>query len=69
MQRGGNSRFYNFEKGYDINEIPIVVKYRTKAMDYYRKLLKSEVECETPPLVIRKNEAKLVLLDQDNQKD
>lgn len=47
--RGGNGRLIRFFNDYKLNELPIQVKYKTKAAEYYRKLILSEVNADSPP--------------------
>lgn len=54
IQRGGNSRFIRMQKEYKIEEMPIEEKYTTRIAEYYRLLIKSEVEAEAPPQMISK---------------
>lgn len=49
IQRGGNGRFIRFSDDFKLNELPIHVKYKTKAAEYYRKLILSEVLADDPP--------------------
>ena len=49
IQRGGNDRFYKLMKKYNLQSLPIEKKYVTYVSEYYRRLLKSEVECDEPP--------------------
>ena len=39
MERGGNSRYIRFTQKYDLNSLPINEKLKTKAMEYYRRLV------------------------------
>ena len=43
IQLGGNSNFFKFLYQYNLNELSIEKKYKTKAVDFYRQNLKSEV--------------------------
>ena len=49
IQIGGNSKFFKFLYQYNLNELPIEKKYKTKAVEYYRQNLKSEVMGFDPP--------------------
>ena len=39
LERGGNSRYIRFCNQYDLNQMPIEEKLKTKIMDYYRLLV------------------------------
>jgi len=41
LERGGNSRFIRFSKKYELNDMPIEQKFKTKAMEYYRQLVRN----------------------------
>ena len=68
LERGGNSRFINFSKKYNLDYIPIEQKYRTRIMEYYRLLvsnliynnlqIKSEVLADLPPEIVPEQFAK-----------
>ena len=49
IQLGGNSKFFKFLYQYNLNELPIEKKYKTKAIEFYRQKLKSEVMGFDPP--------------------
>ena len=68
MQRGGNNRFYQFCKEYQISNLDPRLKYRTKAAEYYRKLLKSEICCDLPPEKISILEGKDILYNNEIEK-
>ena len=68
FQRGGNTRFLNFCKKYNINNMDPRAKYRTKACEYFRKLLKSEIEGEFPPKSISFEEAQQLLYNDEIEK-
>lgn len=57
IHRGGNGRFIRFSNDYKLSQLPIEEKYRTKAGEYYRKLILSEVIADMPPDVILQNTA------------
>ena len=40
LERGGNSRFLRFSKKYEFNEMPIEQKFTTRALEYYRQLVR-----------------------------
>ena len=58
LERGGNSRFIRLSKKYDLDTIPIEIKFTTKIVEYYRLLIKSEVLADEPPLQIPFESAK-----------
>jgi ADP-ribosylation factor GTPase-activating protein 1 len=39
LERGGNSRYIRFCNQYDLNQMPIEEKLKTKILDYYRLLV------------------------------
>ncbi len=39
LERGGNSRYIRLCNQYDLNQMPIEEKLKTKIMDYYRLLV------------------------------
>jgi ADP-ribosylation factor GTPase-activating protein 1 len=39
LERGGNSRYIRFCNQYELNQMPIEEKLKTKIMDYYRLLV------------------------------
>ena len=41
LERGGNSRFLRFSKKYELNEMPIEQKFKTRALEYYRQLVRN----------------------------
>ncbi len=49
IERGGNNRFLRFSYNYKVHEIPFNKRYYTRAIEYYRLLLRSEVLAEMPP--------------------
>ena len=49
IERGGNNRFLRFSYNYKVNEIPFNKRYYTRAIEYYRLLLRSEVLADEPP--------------------
>ena len=49
LDRGGNSRFIRLSKKYDLDNMPIEQKYNTRLLEYYRRLIKSEVLADIPP--------------------
>lgn len=50
MKLGGNDRFNNFLKEYDVPKtLPIQEKYHTSAAQYYREKLSAEVNGTSPP--------------------
>jgi hypothetical protein len=58
LERGGNSRYIRLCNQYDLNQMPIEEKLKTKILDYYRLLIKTEVLAEEPPKEIEKEYAK-----------
>lgn len=40
MSLGGNKNLINYFQHYDLNEDPLLMKYKTRAAEYYRKKLK-----------------------------
>ena len=65
IQRGGNDRFDKVMKEYRLSNMPISYKYRTKAANYYRQLIYTEVNCEEPPEAVAPGEG--YMLCQDNE--
>ena len=55
-----------FAKSYHINKMDINSKYKTKAAQYYRQIIRSEVMSYDPPDNIALNDAKEVLDDIEN---
>jgi ribosomal protein L37AE/L43A len=50
LDLGGNSNFLLNLGIFNINvKTPIEIKYKTRACEYYRILLKSKIECDEPP--------------------
>ena len=43
LERGGNSRFIRFSKKYDLNDMPIEEKFKTRASEYYRLLVRNYI--------------------------
>ena len=66
IRAGGNSHFLFFAKSYHINKMDINSKYKTKAAQYYRQIIRSEVMSYDPPDNIALNDAKEVLDDIEN---
>ena len=52
LDRGGNSRFIRLSKNYDLDKMPIEEKFKTRILEYYRLLIKSEVLADEPPYEI-----------------
>ena len=52
LERGGNSRFIRLSNKYELDKMPIVQKYNTRILEYYRLLIKSEVLADAPPFEI-----------------
>ena len=65
IQRGGNDRFDKLMKQFGLSNMPINYKYKTKAANYYRELIYTEVNCEEPPEMIALKEGRT--LCQDNE--
>ena len=61
IRTGGNSRFIHFAKAYHISGMDVELKYKTKASEYYREILRSEVMGYDPPDNINLNTANEVL--------
>ena len=57
MLQGGNHRFKRFCLKYELNSLQIEQKYLTRITEYYRLLLKSEVQSSEPPFEIAKDNA------------
>ena len=57
MLQGGNHRFKRFSLKYELHSLPIEQKYLTRITEYYRLLLKSEVQSSEPPFEIAKDNA------------
>ena len=66
IKTGGNSRFIQFVKEYKIDSMEIEKKYKTKACEYYREILRSEVMGYDPPDNINPNSANEILNDIEN---
>ena len=76
LERGGNSRYIRLSKKYELDDIPIEEKFKTKILEYYRLLvsnykiiiiflqIKSEVLAEEPPFEIPLDQAKLPVFSQ-----
>lgn len=61
IKAGGNSRFTQFVKAYHINQLTVLLKYRTRASKYYREIIRSEVMGYDPPDNINLNTASEIL--------
>lgn len=61
IRTGGNSRFIHFAKAYHISSMDILLKYKTRASEYYREIIRSEVMGYDPPDNINLNTASEVL--------
>ena len=61
IRTGGNSRFTHFAKAYHISGMDVELKYKTRASEYYREILRSEVMGYDPPDNINLNTANEVL--------
>lgn len=61
IKAGGNSRFTQFVKAYHINQLTVLLKYRTRAIKYYREIIRSEVMGYEPPDNINLNTASEIL--------
>lgn len=61
IRTGGNSRFTHFAKAYHISSMDILLKYKTRASEYYREIIRSEVMGYDPPDNINLNTASEVL--------
>ena len=70
LERGGNSRFIRLSRKFQLDDMPIEQKYKTRIVEYYRLLvsktniidiylqLKSEVLAEEPPYEVPYENAK-----------
>lgn len=63
IQRGGNDRLYKFLKQFNLQESPVMIKYKTMAAEWYRRLLHSEVNCDEPPQVLNYEEYSKMVVD------
>lgn len=61
IRTGGNSRFTHFAKAYHISGMEVELKYKTRASEYYREILRSEVMGYDPPDNINLNTANEIL--------
>ena len=61
IKNGGNSRFKQFCKDYHIDNIDQLIKYKSKGLEYYREILKSEVMGYDPPNNIEIQSASQIL--------
>ena len=66
ISSGGNSRFKQFYKNYYIDNLDIFLKYKTKACEYYREIIRSEVMGFDPPNNIDVSSASQILTDIPN---
>jgi len=66
IKNGGNSRFLKFCKDYKIENIKSLDRYKTKGVEYYRLILKSEVMGFDPPDNINVSSAGEILENIEN---
>ena len=66
ISSGGNSRFKQFCKNYHVENMDILLKYKTRACEYYREIIRSEVMGFDPPNNIEVISASQVLDDIPN---
>ena len=66
LKNGGNSRYLKFCKDYKIENIQSIDRYKTKGVEYYRLILKSEVMGFDPPDNINVNSAGEILENIEN---
>ena len=66
ISSGGNSRFKQFCKDYHIDNMDILNKYKTRASEYYREIIRSEVMGFEPPNNIDVVSASQILNDIPN---
>jgi len=66
IKNGGNSRYLKFCKDYKIENIQSLDRYKTKGVEYYRLILKSEVMGFDPPDNINVNSAGEILENIEN---
>lgn len=66
ISSGGNSRFKQFCKNYYIDNLDISLKYKTKACEYYREIIRSEVMGFDPPNNIEVSSASQILTEIPN---
>ena len=66
ISSGGNSRFKQFCKNYYIDNLDISLKYKTKACEYYREIIRSEVMGFDPPNNIEVSSASQILIEIPN---
>ena len=66
IKNGGNSRYLKFCKDYKIENIQSIDRYKTKGVEYYRLILKSEVMGFDPPDNINVNSAGEILENIEN---
>ena len=65
IKRGGNDRFDKVMIEYGLSNMPINYKYRTKAANYYRQLIYTEVNCEEPPEMVALKEGRTLCQDDE----
>ena len=66
ISSGGNSRFKQFCKNYFIDNLDISLKYKTRACEYYREIIRSEVMGFEPPNNIDVSSASQILTEFPN---
>ena len=66
LKNGGNSRYLKFCKDYKIENIKSIDRYKTRGVEYYRLILKSEVMGFDPPDNINVNSAGEILENIEN---
>ncbi|VTZ71277.1 ADP-ribosylation factor GTPase-activating protein, putative [Plasmodium chabaudi chabaudi] len=61
MDKGGNKKFQTYLENYGINDFIPERKYRTKAADHYRQIIRSLVNNSNPPSPLPLDEGKSVI--------
>lgn len=62
MELGGNARLNKFFREHGVaDDLPIAQKYNTRAADWYRRNLKSEIEGQEPPPPLEKGTGHLLV--------
>ncbi len=65
IQRGGNDRLYKYLEQFNLHTSPILIKYKSFACEWYRRLLYSEVNCEEPPPKMKYENYSNMCMDSD----
>uniref|UniRef100_A0A8C9HRH6 Arf-GAP domain-containing protein n=1 Tax=Piliocolobus tephrosceles TaxID=591936 RepID=A0A8C9HRH6_9PRIM len=61
MDKGGNKKFQTYLENYGINDFIPEKKYRTKAAEHYRQIIRSIVQNTDPPAPLSLNEGKDII--------